>query len=170
MESIDPANHVNQPTALRLIACPHPLSIEKGRIDRQVPEGATIAEHLRAIGMQPKGLTALVFIDEQRIPAAQWEYAVPKAGQSLSVRVIPAAGGGGSEQGKSALRIVAMLAVVVASIVTMNPAGPGLAGSLLSLNAGFSIGGALAVQSVAGAALSIFGSLHANTLLPARQS
>ncbi|MEQ1792730.1 MAG: hypothetical protein ABL970_00950 [Nitrospira sp.] len=39
----------NQSNELRLIACPHPLSIERGRIDRLVPEGATVAEHIRAL-------------------------------------------------------------------------------------------------------------------------
>ena len=102
--------------ALRLIACPHPLSIENGRIDRMVPEGATVAEMIRGeLGWSTEGLNALVFIDEERIPSAQWESAIPKAGQNLSVRAIPMGGGEGGDQGKTALRIVAMLAVVVAA-------------------------------------------------------
>ena len=146
------------PSAIRLIACPHPLSVEKGRIDELVPEGATVREHLRAFNLDPEALNALVFIDDERIAQAQWEYAVPRAGQNLSVRAIPAGGGGGSEQGKSALRIVAMLAVVVASIFT---AGGALAGVL---GAGFGAGTFGA--AFAGAALSIAGSLAINALIP----
>ena len=95
-----------QEGSLRLIACPS-LALEHGRIDRYVQEGGTVADHLRAIGWQPDPLYARVFIDGVLIEKAQWEYAVPHAGQSLTIRVIPM---GGGEGGKSAIRIVAMLA------------------------------------------------------------
>lgn len=98
--------------SLRLIACPH-LALEHGKIDRYVPEGETVAGHLRALGWHPEGLHARVFIDGQMIERAQWEFAVPKAGQVFVSRVIPM--GGDDEGGKTALRIVAMIAVIVAA-------------------------------------------------------
>ena len=139
-------NHV------RLIACPS-LALEHGRIDRYVPEGATVAEHLRAIGWQPETLHARVSIDGVWIAQAQWEYAVPRAGQSFVTRVIPMGGGGGN---KDALRIVAMLAVVVAAIA--------LPYSAPFIAAGFgagTFGGALAVATT-----SIIGSLAITAIIP----
>jgi len=142
---------MEQPSPLvRLIACPS-LALEHGKIDRYVPEGGTVAEHLRAIGWQPDRLNARVFIDGRWIEKAQWEYAVPRAGESFVTRTIPM---GGGEGGKSALRIVAMLAVVAAAIAT---------GQLEFITALGPMAGPLAT-----AAISIIGSLRANRLLPAR--
>lgn len=145
------------PNTVRLIACPS-LALEHGRIDRAVPEGATVAGHLRAIGWQPDRLNARVFIDGELIEQARWEYAVPRAGQAFVTRVIPMDGQGG-EGGKSAMRIVAMLAIVVASIFT---AGGGLAAlpGLGGLTAGSLAAG------VAGAIISIAGSLAITARMP----
>ena len=138
-------NHV------RLFACPS-LALEHGRIDRYVQAGATVAEHLRAIGWQPDGLHARVSIDGVWIAQAQWEYAVPRAGQSFVTRVIPMHGGGN----KDALRIVAMLAVVAAAILAPY--------STPFIAAGFgagTFGGALAVATT-----SIIGSLAITAIIP----
>jgi len=129
---------------VRLIACPS-LALEHGKIDRYVRPGETVAGHLRALGWQPDSLNARVCIDGVLIEQAQWEYAVPRAGQSFVTRVIPM---GGGEGGKSALRIVAMLAVVAAAIATgqaefITALGP-LAGPLTT--AGISIIGPLGIN------------------------
>ena len=141
-----------QTDQVRLIACPRPLSTETDRIDRYVPEGGTVAEHVRALGWQPDHLSARVFIDGEYIEQAQWEYAVPRAGQALTVRVIPMGGGGG--QGKEAGRIVAMLGVIALSIFApyLAPVGWGLVGAWT--------GAALSV------AVSIVGTLAINALIP----
>lgn len=156
-------NRVNQPTRqVHLVACPRPFST--AQIDRQVPEGSTIAELLRGIGLNPDPLFARVFIDDRLILKAEWEWATPKAGQFVSVRVIPTGGGGG----KDALRIVAMIGVVIAAAFT---AGGGLAGlGFLPEGLAMGLGVGETAAYVVGAGVSIFGSLHANTLLPARQS
>lgn len=138
-------------SSLRLIVCPHPLSIERGRIDRMVSEGATVAGHLRALGWEAGDYTAIAFIDERLIPCAEWEFAVPRAGQNLTVRAIPL-GGGGNDQGKTALRIVSMLAVVIAAFSApwLAPVGWGLVGSWTgaALSATISIAGTLAVNAL----------------------
>jgi len=152
-------------TAVQLIACPKPFST--ARIEREVPEGGTIAEMLRAIGLNPDPLFARVFIDDRLILKAEWEFARPKAAQLVTVRVIPTGGGGG---GKDALRIVAMIGVVVAAAFT---AGGGLAATagLFSggafgavTGAGFGVGGL--GSAAAGIGVSIFGALAVSALIP----
>lgn len=161
MDAVNLENPISPPKTLHFIACPRPFSTQQ--IVRELPEGGTIADMLRAIGLPLDVIHARVFIDDRLILKAEWEYATPRAGQYVTARVIPTGGGGG---GKDALRIVAMIGIVIASIVTMNPAGAGLAGSLLSMNAGFTIGGALAMQSFAAAAISIVGGLAVNGRIP----
>lgn len=115
-------HHVEPVNQIRLIACPCIFSTEKDRIDRYVPEGGTVDDHLRGLGWETKGLSARVFIDGEFIPDSQWEYAVPRAGQSFVARVIPMGGGGG--QGKDAGRMVAMIAVMVLAMVATAYGGP----------------------------------------------
>ncbi len=155
-----PRRHLEE---VSIIACPRPFST--ARIVRQVPAGATIAAMMREVGLNPDPLFARVFINDRLILKAEWEYATPKAGQFVTMRVIPTGGGGG---GKDALRIVAMIGVVVAAAFT---AGGGLAGmGFLPEGLAMAFGSGTTAAYVAGAGVSIFGSLHANTLLPARQS
>ncbi len=144
---------------IRLIAMPH-LGIDRGRIDRYVPEGGTVADHVRALGWHPEALSARVFIDGDYIAQTQWEYAVPKAGQFLSLRVIPTGGAGSG--GKDALRIVAIIGVVIAAALSAGAGGVGLGGLLgvSAANAG-AVGGAIISSTV-----TIAGSLALGGLIP----
>ena len=87
-------NHelASQPNNFRLIVCPRPLSVTRDRIDVQIPVGATVAEHLRAIGCELDRLSALVYINGRLVPHAEWESTVPQAGQSLALQAVPAGG------------------------------------------------------------------------------
>jgi hypothetical protein len=144
-----PIEHVNQ--NLRLIASPHPLSAEKDRIDRTVPEGGTVGDHIRGLGWTTEGLSARVFLDGELVQDAAWEYTVPHAGQALVVRAIPTGGPGG---GKTALRIVSMIALMAAAVFT--------GGAEV-----FAVGGALAGWGGAAAVgISLIGTLALNGLLP----
>lgn len=143
---------------VRLIVCPRPLSTTRDRIEVAIPAGATVAEHLRAVGCDLDRLTALVSIDGKLIPRAEWEYAVPQAEQILAVQAIPAGGDDGG--GKSIISIVAMIGLVVA---TWYIGGGGLAGLLPeALQMAGTVGGWQAV----GAAVLIGGSLAINALIP----
>lgn len=143
---------------VRLIVCPRPLSTTRDRIEVAIPAGATMAEHLRAVGCDLDRLTALVSIDGKLIPRAEWEYAVPRAEQFLTVQAIPAGGDDGG--GKSILGIVAMIGLVVA---TWYIGGGGLAGLLPeALQLVGTVGGWQAV----GAGVLIGGSLAINALIP----
>lgn len=149
-----------------LVACPRPFLAQ--RIVCQLPAGGTVADHMRAIGMSPDQLFARVFIDDRLIHKAEWEFATPRAGQYVTVRAIPTGGGGG---GKDALRIVAMIGIVVAAALT---AGGGLAGAAGLLGGGGAWGGATAAgfgvggfgSAVAGAVVGIGGTLAVSGRIP----
>jgi len=151
---------------VRFVASPSPLSVDRGRIDRMVPEGLTVSGHLRTVGLNPDPLWARVFIDGRLIPKAEWEWTVPKAHQCLTVRAIPMGGDGGG--GKMAVRIVAMLAVVVASVYTGGAAasalGPG--GSGLFGVGGLSAGTAGAIGAGISAGITIASTLAINGHIP----
>jgi hypothetical protein len=149
-----------EPNPIRLIALPS-LFIERGRIDRYLPPGSTVSEHMRRIGWDPKTMHARVSIDGRFVESALWEYTITRAGQSVVMRCIPGTGGGGGG-GKSTMQIVAMLGVVAlafaapwaamaigaalgagaSSVVFFS----GIAGTLLT--AGVGIGGMLAVNAL----------------------
>lgn len=153
---------VSQKTDLRLIVCPRPLSVTRDRIDVMIPAGATVAEHLRAIGCDTDRLTALVYVDDRLIPRAEWEWMAPRAGQSLAVRAIPLGGDEGG--GKSILGIVAMIGLVVA---TWYIGGVGIAGALPQMAGGWTaafMGGQIGASVLAGGVL-ISGSLAINALI-----
>ena len=133
---------------IRLIACPWPLSIEKDRIDRMVPAGATVANYIRELGWNPDRLSARVMIDGKLVEQAYWEHVRPKAGHALVIRIIPR----GGENGKTALRIVGIIATVVASAWI---SGGGLAPLF---------GGALFAQGTVGATILAAGAAIGLTL------
>ena len=143
--------------SLRLVACPRPFSVD--RIDRQVTAGGSIADIMRETGLDPDPIYARVFIDDVLVPKAYWEKVRPKAGHTLTVRVIPTGSGGG----KDVLRIVAMIAIIAAAIFL----GPEFAGFL-----GFEAGtpGFLAASAAITAGTSIGGSLRMNACIPPPRS
>ena len=58
---------------IRIIACPHVLSTEKGRIDVQRPAGGNLKDLPRSIAWVPESLNARVFIDGEYVKDAAWE-------------------------------------------------------------------------------------------------
>ena len=144
---------------IRLVACPHLLSIEKDRLDLERPVGGTVADHMQSIAWHPTGMCARVFLDGKLVKDAEWEYTVPSAGQSLVMRAIPMDSGSG--QGKDAMRIGLMVGVVAASIFTAGAAAGavGVGGSFLGI-------GAAGWGGIAGAATSMLGSLAVTGRIP----
>ena len=149
---------LDQEKRLRLIACPT-LGLMRGRVDRYVYPGMTVAQHLREIGWTPNIIShARVTIDDRLIDYADWEYAVPQAGQCFVTRVIPMGGGAGG--GKDAFRIVAMLGIIALSLAAPALIGTfgGLAGALLVTTPG--------MAALTTAAVSIVGTLLITALIP----
>lgn len=147
----------DSPGTFRLIAC-RTLLYER-RHDRYIRPGRTIGECLRELGWKTDGLSARVFIDGHLVQGAEWEYAMPTAGQAVVVRTVMADGGGGGG-GKQIGMIVGMLALMAA---TWWIGGGGLAGLLPeALQMMGTVGGWQAV----GAAVLVGGSLALNALIP----
>lgn len=142
-------NHSDQQNHLRIIALPHVLSTERGRIDAMRPAGGTVPDLLRSIGWIPEQLHARVFIDGQYVKEAAWEYTVPRAGQSVVVRAIPM---GGDDGGKNLGRMVAMISIMVLAIALQQYWVVPLAGALsVSTATAFAIGlGAVSILSSLG--------------------
>lgn len=142
---------------LRMIAMPHVLSTEKGRIDVMRPAGGSVNDLMRSIGWTPDSLSARVFIDGEYVKDAAWEYTVPRAGQSVIVRAIPMGGGGG--QGKDATMIVAMVGIIALSVAMPAMIGSlGLMGAIIATTPG--------VAAAITAATSITLSLALSGLIP----
>ncbi len=152
MEQNSPHNY------LRMIATPHILSTEKGRLDVMRPAGGNVNDLIRSIGWIPDSLSARVFIDGEYVRDAAWEYTVPRAGQSVIVRAIPMGGGGGG-QGKDAMMIVAMVGIIALSL-----AMPAMIGSLGVMGAIIATTPRVAAALTAGTSIMI--SLALSGLIP----
>lgn len=163
----EPVGNKNQLPAIageerfRLIACPRFLSSSAERTDVMQLPGDSIWGVLRSIGWERVPQYTWVTIDGRPIPMAQWEYTLPAAGQTLCIKAIPA----GTSQGKDALRIASMIAVVTAAIGTAGLAAGavGVGSTLFGLSAG-------AWGGIAGAGVSIVGSTNSLALLPSRRA
>jgi len=134
-------------TNLRLIAMPHMLSAERGRIDVTRPVGGNVHDLLRSIGWTPDSLHARVFIDGVYVKDAEWETTIPGPGQSVHVRAIPMGGEGG--QGKDMGRMIAMISIMVVAIAAQQYWAAGLVGA-----AAFAASAAIVVASI-GASLAV---------------
>jgi len=168
---------IDLPTA-RLIACPAPALPPV--IDAALPAGGSIADMLAIAGADPAlaryGIIHLV--DPRRpdtavvVPRELWARVRPKAGMVIVATVRPAGGGGGGG-GKNPLRTVLTLAVVVAAAAVTWGVGSWLAESGMAWAttvgangiATLSFAGQL-VAGLAGAAVTMLGSLAINALIP----
>ncbi|HSL03727.1 MAG TPA: hypothetical protein VK901_09340 [Nitrospiraceae bacterium] len=147
---------MNPQDNLRLIAMPHIISTEKGRVDVMRPAGGSVSDLMRSIAWTPDSLHARVFIDGDYIKDAAWEYTIPRPGQSVVVRAIPMGGGGGGG-GKDSMRMVAMIGIMVAAIAAQQYWVGGVAGAT----------GFAAFATTAGIALGAVGaSLAITALIP----
>ncbi|MBL8668827.1 MAG: hypothetical protein JNM48_15325, partial [Rhodospirillales bacterium] len=130
--------------------CPHPF--EQRRVDFSVPAGLTIAEIVELIQPDPLMRThGVAFLGEDAIERAQWHRVRPKPGTYVSIRLLPAGGGG--------WRIAAMVGIAIIAVVT----------TALTYGALAPVWGTTAAAiagGLAGAAVTLGGTLLVNTFLP----
>ena len=148
---------------LRLIACPHIFSVEKGKIDVVRPAGGSVADILRSLAWTREHESVRAYVDGILVQQAEWEYMLPRAGQSVVVRAIPMGGGGG---GKDVMRLVAMVAVIGLSLAVSGGALAPLAGILAGAGGWAALAGGSTAALLAGATLSIAGTLALTGLIP----
>jgi hypothetical protein len=124
---------LNNMNMIDVAIVPHPFAA--ARIHRRLEAGRSIAE---VIGqLQPDaGLSryAHVYLNGDYVPQHQWPQVKPKAGTTVSIRMVPMGGGGG----KNPLRTILSLAVMAASAPLATALG-GLFGSASFM--GFGLGG-----------------------------
>lgn len=133
---------------------PHPFAVE--RVQHRLPEGLSVAAIIARV--QPDPLLARhahVYLDGHYIPQHVWKRTKPKAGTTLTIRLVPMGGGGG----KNPLRTVLSMAIMAASPMLVSGLGGylgtaaqasfmGISGSKL-LTAGVNLLGRLALNALA---------------------
>jgi len=135
----------------------HPLKTEIIRIN--MPQGMTLLEMLEAAQPDPTLLRdAFVFIDDVEIKREYWRFVRPKAGCTVTARVIPYLRGGGG--GKNPLRMILMIALVIAVFVAAPYFGGLIAGAT-----GLSV---TTANAIAGTLLNVAGTLLINAIAPIR--
>ena len=140
--------------AVKVRGAPHPFRVATSDVELQ--EGHSISEMLEIV--QPDEVLrrhAHVYVDDWLIPRDRWHAVRPRAGRTVTIRVVPEGGGGG---GKSTFRILLTIAVIAAAAYF----GPALGAALLP---GLSVG----IQTSIGTALIGFGgNLLLNMIAPIR--
>jgi len=131
-----------------------PEAFHAARVDVQLPAGGTVEELLAAAGVADNPYL-VVHIAGREVPREAWRHVRPKPGRIVTVAAVPRGGGGG---GKTALRIVASIAVIAAA------AWVGAEVTSLTTLAGSS--SAAAYGTVTTAVLGIAGTLAVNALIP----
>jgi hypothetical protein len=108
-----------------IVACPHPFKTD--RVDMAVPDGYTVAQILALV--QPREELrehAHVFIGDRLIESAKWETVKPLAGEKLTIRMVPAGGGGGKNPLATVLSIAVLAgAFYLGPLATMRPSSRG---------------------------------------------
>lgn len=81
------------------------------KVDESVPAGGTLVQVLAAAGLEASPMLR-VFIGHVEVPADRWQHVRPLPGRLVTVAAAPAFGGGGGDGGKTALRIIATIALI----------------------------------------------------------
>lgn len=141
-------------------ACPHPFTTEHKSLE--LPAGLSLTEMIEAAQPDPYlRRHAHVFIGDVYVQPEYWAQCRPKAGAMVSIRMVPQGGGSG---GKSPLRMVLMIAVLVVATVV---SGGALATLFPALGPAFAAGGIGA--TLAAGAVPITGPMAVNIArVPAR--
>jgi hypothetical protein len=122
---------------IRIIGCPHPFSND--RIDIEYAAGGSIGQILRELGIYPgENFNAYVAIGDRAIMREWWEYVTPKAGQVVTVRIIPM----GPAKGLIGPLLSILLTAAGAELGTAVAIGLGAAVGGLGAAIGGAIGGA----------------------------
>lgn len=141
------------PEAVTLQVAPHPFAVE--RTTHHLAAGQSLAAMLARVQPDPVlRRYAHIMIDGVVVAPESWARVYPKAGVTVTVRMVPQGGGGG---GKNPLRTVLSIAILAASpaIAASLGAAMGVSGTVLGistarmLTAGVSLLGRLAINAIA---------------------
>jgi len=147
----------------QLVTQPHPFKEE--RAYSVAPQGATIEDIVEQEILDPVlRAHTHVSIEDVYIPRDNWKSVRPNPGCTVYLKVYPQGGGGGGGGGKNPLRTILTIGVVVASFAFAAPLAAGLGLPATTTLAGFTITG----SQIAGAIISVAGTLLVNVIAPIR--
>ena len=145
----------DDPNAIRISSAPNPFATATA--DFWVQEGMTITEMLAVVQPNPVLMQhAYVFIDDWRIPRANWATVRPKHGHLVTVRIVPHGGGGG---GKNPLRVLLSIATLGAASFFGPLLGSALFGGVLPAGLATALGSAIVI---------VGGTMLTNAIAPIR--
>ena len=117
LNSIEHPFHLVQASALesalgqsvRVTALCHPFRAE--RLFVNVPVGGSVADVMRALGLDP-AIPARVFLGDSIVSPGEREHIYPKPGETLVIRVVPAGGAGNTKDQELLTVAIAVVAAV----------------------------------------------------------
>ncbi len=136
-------------TGVYTLIAPHPFRLDNKL--RIMPQGMTLREILRE--SQPEGVLreiSTIYLNGEMVVRDRWEHVMPRQGDAVLIRCTPGRGDGG----KSVLRTVLSIGVLIAGTVFGGPLGAaiGLGVGKVGLAVGtaiIAIGGTLLVNAIA---------------------
>lgn len=145
-----------------LVLAARPFASDIDRIE--VPAGATLAEMVLRHAPLRAGLDVAARIGDAPVPMDIWHVVRPKPGTTVTLRVVPAGGGGG---GKNPLRILATLAILYVSYQLGGLTADAFAGStVLADGTVIAWQASAAATAVATAGYAMAGSYLLNAIAP----
>lgn len=139
---------------VQVIGLAHPFRFDYKRCE--VPVGGSVWDCLEASGCPVTwAASAVVHLNDQRVPREWWSHVRPKAGSTLTYRVMP--------KGGSLLRTLLTLATIAAAVVAGIYLGP-IVGPAIGIT---SVAGISAVSAGIQAAVGRGGALELKALPPA---
>lgn len=143
---------VRKPTDVQFIGAIHPLKTEIKEL--VIQPGVSVTDILKIAQPDPTLLQdARVFIDGVEVPPDRWEITYPEKGSVVAARIVPYLRGRGSNP----LRMVLMLALIVATAGAAAPLGAAIFGATSAL-----------ATAVGGAIINVVGGLIINAIAPIR--
>lgn len=142
-------------TPVQIIDQPHPLIASAGRkfAAQEWRAGETARAALLRAGLDPHTEISII-INDRRLTVEEWDSVCPSPGDI--VHAVAAVSGGGGEGGSSPLKVVLMLAIVVASFVLGPEVGAFMGG--FDSTAAMGAAGAVGNLGLSGAAWGAIGS------------
>jgi hypothetical protein len=124
----------------------------------ELPAGASVAEIVAAAGVTPSPHIR-VFVGDRLVPREAWAHVRPRAGRMVSITCAAAGGQGG---GKTALRIIATVAIIAVAAVAGGPLAVSLGYSVTAVGASAAANAA----AIATGAIGLAGTLLISALIP----
>lgn len=123
-----------------------PRVLSDAGVDAVLPAGGSVVDLLAAANIRATPFLR-VYLGDREVPRGAWAHVRPKPGRVLSV-VAVAAGGGGQDGGKTAMRMVFTIAIIALAAWAGPAAFPAAAAKAALLSAGIGLVGTLLINAL----------------------